>query len=158
MSHQELLIRMGLSLLVGMIVGLERSIHRKTAGVRTYSLVCVGSTLFMLVSIGGFGSGDPGRVAAQIVTGIGFLGAGVIMKHQGQVMGLTTAAELWVTAGLGMAIGVGFYFLALLGITCVFLSLYASPLMARLGIIPRKEGRLSDEESAGKDTTGDSGR
>ena len=124
LSHSEIIMRMLMSLLVGVIIGYERSYNQKTAGVRTYSLVCIGATLFMVISVYGLPSLsaiykfdgfrlDPGRVAAQIVTGIGFVGAGAIWKDRGDIRGLTTAANLWVTAGLGMAVGLGMYFLLL---------------------------------------------
>jgi len=93
---------------VGAVVGIERERRDRPAGLRTHILVCVGSTLIMLVSIDVAGSrADPGRIAAQIVTGIGFLGAGTIFRSGGSVRGLTTAAGLWVVAGIGMAIGMG---------------------------------------------------
>lgn len=110
LSQSEIILRMFVSLLVGVIIGYERSYNQKTAGVRTYSLVCIGATLFMIISVYGLPSLssnynfygfrlDPGRVAAQIVTGIGFVGAGAIWKDRGNIRGLTTAANLWVTAG-----------------------------------------------------------
>jgi len=83
---------------------------------------------------------DPGRVAAQIVTGIGFLGAGVIMQDRGRIRGLTTAAEMWTTAGLGMAIGLGLYFLTLVGVVCVLIALYSHYFFCRLGILPWENG------------------
>ncbi|KUK36850.1 MAG: Transporter MgtC/SapB family [Thermacetogenium phaeum] len=144
LSNQEILIRMLVSLLVGLIIGYERSWNQKPAGVRTYSLVCIGSTLFMIISAYGLpGTSshvigfrlDPGRIAAQIVTGIGFLGAGVIWKDRGTIRGLTTAANLWVSAGLGMAIGAGMYFLTLVSVICIFLALYSSPILCRLGLL-----------------------
>jgi putative Mg2+ transporter-C (MgtC) family protein len=150
---------MGISLLVGIIIGFERACQHKSAGIRTYSLVCIGSTLFMLISAYGLGIGqntngfriDPGRVAAQIVSGIGFLGAGVIIKERGHVIGLTTAAELWVTAGLGMAIGVGQYFLTLVGVVSVFLALYSTPFLVKCRLLPSYE----EVDPAGKTTRQD---
>ncbi len=143
----EIILRMAISLLVGLIIGYERSKHQKPAGIRTYSLVCIGSTLFMIVSAYGLANSapiqgfrmDPGRIAAQIVTGIGFLGAGVIWKDRGSVRGLTTAANLWVTAGLGMAIGLGLYFLTLISVACIFIALYSSPILCRLGLLKYPE-------------------
>ncbi len=147
LSHTEIVIRMLTSLLVGLIIGYERSRHQKPAGIRTYSLVCIGSTLFMVVSAYGLHTipimegfrMDPGRIAAQIVTGIGFLGAGVIWKDRGTIRGLTTAANLWVTAGLGMAIGLGLYFLTLVSVVCIFLALYSSPILCHLGLLKYPE-------------------
>lgn len=144
LSQSEMLIRMLIALLIGLIIGYERSRHHKPAGIRTYSLVCIGATLFMMVSVYGLPhlnnqfSGyrvDPFRVAAQIVTGIGFLGAGVIWKQGGNIRGLTTAANLWVTAGLGMAVGVGMYSLVVISVVCIFIALYSSPIFCRLGLL-----------------------
>lgn len=98
-----------LSLVVGALVGLEREIHGHPAGLRTHMLVCLGSTLFTLVSVDVARSSgaDPGRIAAQIVTGIGFLGAGAIVREGATIRGLTTAASIWTTAAIGLAIGAG---------------------------------------------------
>ena len=143
LSQKEIVLRLAISLFVGLIIGYERSFHQKPAGIRTYSLVCIGSTLFMLVSaygfqgiakVGGF-SMDPSRISAQIITGIGFLGAGVIWKDRGTVKGLTTAANLWVTAGLGMTVGLGLYFMTLVSVVCVFIALYSSQFMCHLGLL-----------------------
>jgi len=103
---------MSLATLIGSVIGLERERQGKSAGLRTHSLVCLGSALITIVSIHGFGpagSGlhDPARVAAQVVSGIGFLGAGTIMREGLSIRGLTTAASLWTTAGIGLAIGAG---------------------------------------------------
>lgn len=98
------------------IVGFEREFHGRAAGFRTHILLCIGSTLIMLTSIHIFDvyygkvSCDPGRIAAGVVTGIGFLGAGTIMRSRASIRGLTTAASLWVVAGIGLAVGSGLYF------------------------------------------------
>lgn len=153
LTHQEVLLRMAVSLLVGLIIGFERTLACKPAGIRTYSLVCIGSTLFMIVSAYGLQmvpmgaitwAMDPGRVAAQIITGIGFLGAGIILQDRGRVKGLTTAAELWATAGLGMAIGLGLYALAAIGVVAVFIGLYSHNFFNWVGILPRED--LEDGE------------
>jgi len=102
-------LRLILAVICGSIIGLEREKNNHPAGFRTHILVCIGAALFTLVSINSFGGGDPGRVAAQIVSGIGFLGAGTIMREGTTIRGLTTAASLWSVAGVGMAIGAGFY-------------------------------------------------
>lgn len=103
-----------LSAMLGAIVGYERQVHERPAGLRTHILVCVGSTLITLLSIGfGVGGNDPGRIAAQIVSGIGFLGAGTIMRQGSFVHGLTTAASLWAVAGIGMAAAMGGAYLKL---------------------------------------------
>ncbi|MEM2661156.1 MAG: MgtC/SapB family protein, partial [Nitrososphaeria archaeon] len=94
-----------MSIVFGAIIGLEREITHKPAGLRTHMLVCLGSCIFTIVSLR-FGM-DPARVAAGIVTGIGFIGAGTIIAEQGKVVGITTAASLWVTAAIGLTIGIG---------------------------------------------------
>jgi putative Mg2+ transporter-C (MgtC) family protein len=144
LSQNQIVLRMFVSLFVGMLIGYERSCNLKPAGIRTYSLVCIGAALFMMISVYGIPGLayefpglrlDPGRVAAQIVTGIGFVGAGAIWKDRAHIRGLTTAANLWVTAGLGMAIGMGLYFLTFVSVCCVFLALYSSPILCRLGLL-----------------------
>ncbi len=120
----DALTRLLVAALLGGIVGLERDKHGRSAGLRTHLLVCMGAALFMLLSIkiagieipikhGVSRLSDPGRIAAQIVTGIGFLGAGVIMKEGVTIRGLTTASCLWMAAAIGMACGGGFYQLAM---------------------------------------------
>ncbi|MBE3597945.1 MAG: MgtC/SapB family protein [Limnochordaceae bacterium] len=115
-SDIELVIRLVLAGLLGAIIGLERESHRRPAGFRTHTLVSLGSALVMLVSAYGlapqgssFWPYDPTRIAAQVVSGIGFLGAGTILREGPTVRGLTTAASLWVVAGIGLAAGSGFY-------------------------------------------------
>jgi len=104
--------------ILGMAIGFERERKRKPAGLRTYSLVSVGSALFTILSIAGFSdfvgntSYDPSRIASQVVVGIGFLGAGIIFFTKMEVRGLTTAAGIWVSAAIGMAVGLKFYALA----------------------------------------------
>lgn len=108
-SNFELLLRLLLSAVVGGSIGYEREVSNRPAGLRTHILVSVGSTLVMLVSIFAFDDGDPARLASQVVSGIGFLGAGTIIRTGNDVRGLTTAASLWVCAGIGLAIGAGYY-------------------------------------------------
>lgn len=109
-SWHDLLVRLGVSFLVGALIGLERERHQRPAGLRTHILVSMASALFAMVSILAAGaSNDPGRIAAQVVTGIGFLGAGTIMRHGSTIRGLTTAASLWMAAALGLAAGFGWY-------------------------------------------------
>ncbi len=101
-----------LSAFLGGVIGFVRERDKKAAGLRTHTLVCVGSTLLMQLSIYmslAFPGSDPGRIAAQVVTGIGFLGAGTIIQSQGTVRGLTTAASIWVASAIGLAVGAGFY-------------------------------------------------
>ena len=116
-----LITRIVIAGLLGGIIGAEREFRAKIAGTRTHLLVAVGAALMMIVSRYGFeGQGDPGRVAAQIVSGIGFIGAGAIMVNRHAVHGLTTAAGIWVAAGIGMAIASGMY---AIGIATTFISL-----------------------------------
>ncbi len=117
----EVIIKLVLAVVLGAVMGLERSLAGKTAGMRTYTLVSMGSALFVIISelvmakyaAIGVHDIDPLRVASQVVMGIGFLGAGLIIFQDQKLRGLTTAAGLWVNCGLGMAIGFGFYLLAL---------------------------------------------
>ncbi len=108
-----------ISLILGSVVGWERKRKGQIAGIRTFALISMGSTLAMILSIYvpqeylGLKNGDPGRIAAQVVTGIGFLGAGTIIQMKGSVRGLTTAAGIWIVAAIGMAVGVGMYAVSL---------------------------------------------
>ena len=106
-----------LSVVLGFLIGLERKTRAKEAGVRTHTIVCFGACLLMIISKYGFSgeSADVARVAAQIVSGIGFIGAGMIVYRKNSVHGLTTAAGVWATAGIGMACGAGLYFVAIGG-------------------------------------------
>lgn len=109
---------------IGGLLGLDRGLKNRPAGMRTYMLVCVGSCLIMLTNqfiYQSAGTGDPVRMGAQVVSGIGFLGAGtIIVTRRSQIKGLTTAAGLWAAAGVGLALGVGFYFGAALGGAAIF--------------------------------------
>lgn len=115
MSNYEMIFKLTLACILGGIIGLERESLSRPAGFRTYTLVCVGSALAMLVSLDMYFqfyrtvNADPGRIAAQVVSGIGFLGAGTIMKEGPTVSGLTTAAGLWGVACIGLAVGAGMY-------------------------------------------------
>ena len=113
LSDLELILRLATSLVFGMIVGIERQWHHKNAGIKTNTLVSVGATAFALISARGFGpTNNPAAVAAGVVTGIGFIGAGVIMRRGGSVQGINTAATLWAAGSMGLAIGAGYYKLA----------------------------------------------
>src|SRR5262249_50234909 len=114
MFDRDDILRLLLATAFGALIGAEREFDRKPAGFRTNCLICLGSALFTIVSlkIDEF-RGDQGRVAAQIVSGIGFLGAGVILRDRGRVTGLTTAAGVWMVAAVGMAVGIGLYATAL---------------------------------------------
>ncbi|MCM8798626.1 MAG: MgtC/SapB family protein [Candidatus Omnitrophica bacterium] len=115
LSDKEIIFRLILSVGLGGLIGLEREAHGRAAGLRTHILVCLGSCLIMFTSMylyeiyKGLAQVDPARIAAQVVSGIGFLGAGTILRFRASVRGLTTAASLWTVAGLGLAIGSGFY-------------------------------------------------
>lgn len=112
-SNGELLLRLILSAIIGGLIGMEREANNRPAGLRTHVLVTLGSTLVMLISMYGFSGmqvqGDPARLAAQVVSGIGFLGAGTILRTGNSIKGLTTAASLWVCGCIGLAIGNGYY-------------------------------------------------
>jgi putative Mg2+ transporter-C (MgtC) family protein len=111
----DLLVKLLLAVLLGGIIGFERELAGKPAGLRTNILICIGATLLMDISTriglveGGARMGDPGRIAAQVVSGVGFLGAGTIMHSQGVVTGLTSAATIWVVAAIGLTVGGGYY-------------------------------------------------
>ena len=112
MLRLDLLLKLGLAVLLGGVIGLEREISGKPAGLRTNILICVGAALLTDVSIrivGGPGGGDPSRLAAQIITGIGFIGAGTIMQSSGTITGLTSAATIWVVCAIGITVGAGFF-------------------------------------------------
>lgn len=130
LEYWEIALRLFLAVVLGGLIGFERESHNRPAGFRTHILVCTGSALIMMVSAYGFagqiGEGfeaDPGRIAAGVVTGIGFLGAGTILQHRGSVRGLTTAATIWVVSGVGLAAGIGFYFGAVVTTVFVLISL-----------------------------------
>ena len=126
-SSGAVVLRIAVAFLLGGILGLERGLKQRPAGLRTHMLVCVGACMIMLTNqyiFQVFGVGDPVRMGAQVVSGIGFLGAGTIMvtKHS-QIKGLTTAAGLWATAAVGLATGIGFYEAALMGTLVIVLTL-----------------------------------
>lgn len=129
LSNAELTIRLVLSLVLGGIIGLERETTNKPAGFRTHILVCMGSAVIMLTSIFIFSqfqgktNVDPTRIPAQVVSGIGFLGAGTIIREGASVKGLTTAASLWAVSAIGLAIGAGFYYGATLATFMMLLTL-----------------------------------
>lgn len=112
-----------ISILIGLIIGWEREYRNKTAGLRTLMLVSVGSCIFTILSLK-IGVDNPDRLAANIITGIGFLGAGAIFKDENKINGITTACTIWVTAALGMCIGSGHIFLAIISATVVFFVLW----------------------------------
>lgn len=131
MEWGVVIIRLLLATFLGAVIGFEREYHAKEAGVRTHLLVALGSCLFMIISVYGFDfmldqdhvSFDPSRIASQVVTGIGFIGAGTIILQKQMVRGLTTAAGLWVTAAIGLACGNGMYIIAVVATAIVLISL-----------------------------------
>jgi putative Mg2+ transporter-C (MgtC) family protein len=142
MSDRELILRLALALLFGLIVGVERQWHHKNAGIKTNTLVATGSAAFALISLRGFGpTNNPAAVAAGVVTGIGFIGAGVILRRGGSVQGINSAATLWATASMGLAIGQGFYKLAPVILATVLLIQFPMSWISRL--IDRRSGLVS---------------
>jgi putative Mg2+ transporter-C (MgtC) family protein len=135
-------LRLVFALLIGGLIGLEREFKGKPAGMRTNMLMCMGSCLIMILSVevalNTEKIADPGRIAAQVVTGIGFLGAGTIIRSRASVVGLTSAATLWFVAALGLVIGYGRYDLALVSAVLIVITLTA---------IARLEDRLEVKES-----------
>ncbi|MDD5252472.1 MAG: MgtC/SapB family protein [Candidatus Omnitrophota bacterium] len=129
-SDFQMIMRLLLTLVLSGLVGLERQVHRRDAGLRTHILVALGSCLIMLTSLYVFDiykdrvALDPARIAAGVITGIGFLGAGTIIREPEGVRGLTTAASLWVVAGIGLAVGCGFIRVAVYTTVLVLLVLY----------------------------------
>lgn len=144
----DFLIRSGFAIVCGAMIGIERERRGKAAGFRTNTLICVGATLYMLVSEfiirqSGIMTHDPTRVAAQVVTGIGFLGAGTIIQSRGTITGLTTAAVIWVVAGIGLLIGAGFPMLGLIStiivlITIIFLYKIEPRLLGKCNFVTSK--------------------
>jgi putative Mg2+ transporter-C (MgtC) family protein len=123
MMYPDDVIKLMLAVVVGGLIGLEREYSSKAAGFRSIVLICIGSTLFTVISqhLGGTANGD--RIAANIITGIGFIGAGVVFKDGVSITGITTASSIWATAALGMAIGGGHYILAFEGLVLVIIVL-----------------------------------
>ena len=132
LTDTQAVLRLVLAVILGGLIGFEREAHGRAAGLRTHMLVCLGSALFMLTSmyifdmyISSTANVDPSRIASNIVTGIGFLGAGAIIRYGASIKGLTTAASIWAVAGVGLAVGTGYYSAALaataLILACLFL-------------------------------------
>jgi putative Mg2+ transporter-C (MgtC) family protein len=161
LSSAEILLRVGLAAVLGGAIGFERELREREAGLRTHLLVSVGAALFTMVSAYAWTDWrfsteeglvfDPTRVAAQVVTGIGFLGAGAIIRQGLSVKGLTTAATLWVVAAIGMATGAGYYVAAVITTVLVLVSLWPLRILAfRIAVRFRpEEGRLAIELPAG---------
>ncbi len=130
-TWQEIVFRLLLAAFISGIIGIEREISNRPAGFRTHMLVTLGATLIMLISVDVFADSDPGRLAAQVVSGIGFLGAGTIMRTGNNIVGLTTAASLWVCAGIGLAIGAGYYVGAIATTVIILIILMSTGLLER---------------------------
>jgi putative Mg2+ transporter-C (MgtC) family protein len=144
----ELAGRLAIALVLGAVIGFERELGRQPAGFRTHSLVALGAALFTIISAYGFtGPGiDPTRIAAQIVSGIGFIGAGTILHHRGSIRGLTTAASLWSAAAIGMATGAGLLVIAAVGTVLVVVVLLV--LEGVEGALRRRLGIAADRPAA----------
>lgn len=152
----DFILRIFVAALLGGAIGLEREYRSKEAGFRTHFLVALGSALFMIVSMYGFNEVlqvgtvrlDPSRVAAQVVSGIGFIGAGTIMIQKHAVKGLTTAAGVWVTAAIGLTCGAGMYMLAAVATLLVLIGLEAmNYVLHRMNhASPKEEGQKVEEE------------
>lgn len=112
--NSETAVQLLISFIIGTAIGIEREYRNKAAGLRTMIMICLGSTIFMEISLA-LGGNSPDRIASNIITGMGFLGAGVIFKDGLTITGITTATTIWITAALGMAVGAGEYFIALVG-------------------------------------------
>lgn len=127
LTYSGIVIRIVCAVVIGGIIGIERSVKNRPAGLRTYMLVCVGSCLIMMTNQYIYqttGTGDPMRLGAQVVSGIGFLGAGtIIVTRHSQIKGLTTAAALWAAAGVGLALGIGFYEAAVTAALAIYCTL-----------------------------------
>lgn len=151
LTHQEAVLRIGAAILAGSLLGFER--RDKPAGFRTHALVSLGACLFMLASLllgqeaaaAGNAVYDPSRIASTIVQGVGFIAAGVIFSAGTRITGLTTAASLWVTAGIGLLVGAGFYAVAAIGAAAAFIVLELFEQLERRVLVPNgKRGRHAD--------------
>jgi putative Mg2+ transporter-C (MgtC) family protein len=154
-SSWEAAIKITLAALLGAIVGLERVSGGHAAGLRTNILIAISSCLFTVLSVEGFpvhgAAQDTARVAAQIVTGVGFLGAGVLLHARGHVHGLTTAASIWLVAAVGMAVGVGLYFAAVFTVILSTVLLVAlAPISRRLERQARQRSKMHPADRDGK--------
>jgi len=121
-EYAEILLRLILTLVFGGLIGFEREVVHKPAGIRTHMLVCLGSALFVLVTLETLPN-ESGRIIAGIATGVGFLGAGTIFKAKDDVHGLTTAASIWVVSAVGLAIGLGYYLMTIPAVVLILITL-----------------------------------
>jgi len=144
-TELNLALRLTAGLVLGAIIGFERELHRQPAGFRTHSLVALGAALFTIVSAYGFSGPlvDPTRIAAQIVSGIGFIGAGTILQYRGHIRGLTTAASLWAVAAIGTAAGAGMFVIAGTGTVLILVVL---SVLDRVETIARRRLQLPPDQ------------
>ncbi|HOG00466.1 MAG TPA: MgtC/SapB family protein [Clostridia bacterium] len=145
LTYASLAVRILASILLGGMIGLDRGLKNRPAGLRTYMLVCLGACIVMITNqyvFQAFGVGDPVRMGAQVVSGIGFLGAGtIIVTARNQIKGLTTAAGLWASACVGLALGIGLYEVAVIGGVSIFVVL---ALMHKLDFLMRRNTRIME--------------
>ena len=147
MQNGELILKLVVAMGLGMLIGAERLLVHKEAGMKTHALVAMGAAVFVLISealaqkYGGSGGFDPGRIVSNIIVGIGFLSAGSIIFRDSRLLGLTTAGGLWVTAGIGMASGFGLFSLAVIATVLVFFILIA------VNIFEKPIRKISDQSS-----------
>jgi putative Mg2+ transporter-C (MgtC) family protein len=132
MEEFGMILKLLLSVFLGSLIGYERQIRAKPAGLRTHMLICLGSTLLTVMSLTAFPNADTSRMAAYIIVGIGFIGGGTIFQFKEKVVGLTTAASLWVVASIGIAVGVGYYLLACIATLIVYVILRLSVLESEI--------------------------
>ena len=153
----DLALRLTVGLVLGAIIGFEREMQRQPAGFRTHSLVSLGAALFTVVSAFGFSGDmvDPTRIAAQIVSGIGFIGAGTILQYRGHIRGLTTAASLWSVAAIGTAAGAGLYVVAIIGTLLILVIL---SILDRVEAVARRRLRLPPDGYRLPDDEADDGK
>ncbi len=163
MPVTSIIFRIVLAAVLGGIVGVERERQGRDAGLRTHMLVCVGSALFMVVSAlmaleyKDLGVVDPSRIAAGVVTGIGFLGAGTLLRYDSYIKGLTTAASIWVVSAIGLAVGAGFYMPGLITALVVIGVLMLSPIADKLHIhinLSNKKKKKMNIDDSDKDNEG----
>lgn len=140
-------LRAAIAALFGALIGWEREQHGREAGVRTYAAVALGACAFGLISAHVTGASDPTRIAAGVVTGVGFIGAGVILREQGRVAGLTTAATIWATASVGLAIAYGMYVIGVLTALIIFglLALHHLPAWHRVKVKAKTHHRHEEK-------------
>lgn len=145
LTYTSVLVRLLLATVVGGVIGWERGRRNRPAGLRTFILVCLGAAIVMMTNqylMQCYGTGDPARMGAQVISGIGFLGAGsIVVTRRNQIRGITTAAGLWAAACVGLAIGIGFYEVAVLGAVVVFVVL---TLVYRFDAVARRMSNVLD--------------